>query len=207
MRIGLFGGTFDPVHYGHLLLAESCREQCRLDRVVFVPAGIPPHKRDRELTPGDARVAMLSLAVAGCEAFEVSRYEVDRTEVSYSVTTLRHFQRQTPDAELSLLVGADMLLDLPRWREAEAICAAAVIVAVRRGGVGEPDFAALAQIASPERIALFRSRQVVMPAVDFSSSDLRRRAGDGRSLRFFTPRAVEEYLRAHNLYRPSESPS
>jgi nicotinate-nucleotide adenylyltransferase len=207
MRIGLFGGTFDPVHYGHLLLAESCREQCRLDRVVFVPAGIPPHKRDRELTPGDARVEMLWLAIAGCEAFEVSRYEVDRTDVSYTIAALRHFQQQAPGAELSLLVGADMLLDLPHWREAEAICEAAVVVAVRRGGVGEPDFDSLAGIASPERIALFRSRQVVMPAVGFSSSELRRRAGDGRSLRFLTPRAVEAYLHTHGLYRPSESPS
>jgi nicotinate-nucleotide adenylyltransferase len=201
MRVGLFGGTFDPVHYGHLLLAESCREQCRLDRVVFVPAGKPPHKRDRELTPGDARVEMLQLALSGCEAFEVSRFEVDRAEVSYTIQTLRRFHQQSPEAELSLLVGADMLHDLPQWREAEAICGMAVVVAVERGGVRPPEFGVLDPVASAERIALFQSRRVVMPALDLSSSDLRRRAAEGQSLRFLTPRAVEEYIRAHGLYR------
>src|SRR3972149_908469 len=115
MRLGVFGGSFDPVHYGHLLLAECCREQCRLDRVWFVPAGIPPHKRDEELSPGTMRAEMLKLAVAGNEHFAVSRFEIDGDEVSYTVDTLRPFHDQEPEAELFLLVGADLLDDLPGW--------------------------------------------------------------------------------------------
>ena len=97
MRLGLFGGSFDPVHYGHLLLAECCREQCRLDRVWFLPAAVPPHKQGRQLTPAAARIEMLQLAIAGHEAFGVDRYEVDRGGVSYTVDTLRHFRGGDPD--------------------------------------------------------------------------------------------------------------
>ena len=118
MRLGMFGGTFDPVHYGHLLLAECCREQCRLDAVWFLPAAVPPHKQDRELTPAGRRIEMLELAIAGNPAFSVCRYETDRGGVNYTVDTLTHFRDEDPGRELFFLLGADMLLDLPHWRNA-----------------------------------------------------------------------------------------
>ncbi|HBO43658.1 MAG TPA: nicotinate (nicotinamide) nucleotide adenylyltransferase [Planctomycetaceae bacterium] len=205
MRLGLFGGSFDPVHYGHLLLAECCREQCELGRVLFVPTATPPHKKGRPLAPADDRVAMLRLAIAGQEAFEVCAHEIERGGTSYTVETLRHFRQTRPDDELFLMVGADMLNDLPNWREAAEICRLAQPVAVHRPGTGPIDFACLEPIASPERIAQTRRLQVEMPEMGMSSTDLRRRAADGRSIRYQTPRAVEEYIRTQGLYGAGDS--
>lgn len=200
MRLGLFGGSFDPVHYGHLLLAECCREQCRLDRVWFLPAAVPPHKQGRQLTPAAARIEMLQLAIAGHEGFGVDRYEVDRGGVSYTVDTLRHFRGEDPEGELFLLMGADMLHDLPQWREAEKICQLAILVVARRPGVGELDFGCLAGLASPERIELARRHQVDMPQIGLSSTEIRRRLAEGLSIRYRSPRAVEKYIETHQLY-------
>lgn len=201
MRLGVFGGSFDPVHYAHLLLAESCREQQQLDRVVFVPSAAPPHKRDRELTSAESRLAMLELAIAGHEPFTVSRCEVDRAGVNYTVDTLRHFRTEHPKAELFFVLGADMLLDLPTWREVGQVCELATIVAVRRAGVAEPDFGGLNGVVRPERIQWFREHQVEMPALGLSSTEIRRRVAAGRSIRYMTPRAVEKYIETHGLYR------
>ena len=201
MRLGLFGGSFDPVHLGHLLLAECCREQCRLDQVLFVPAGVPPHKRDHAQASPEARVEMLELATGGHEAFAVSRLEIERGGVSYTVDTLRHYRSALPEAELFFLLGADMLHDLPHWYEAATVCELAIPVAVRRAGVEEPDFTCLAAIASPERIALFREHQVEMPAMGLSSSEIRQRVAAGQSIRYRVPRAVEKYVETHGLYR------
>jgi len=201
MRLGVFGGSFDPVHYAHLLMAESCREQRQLDRVVFVPSAAPPHKRDQELTSAESRLAMLELAIAGHEPFTVSRCEVDRAGVNYTVDTLRHFRAEHPEAELFFVLGADMLLDLPTWREVGQVCELATIVAVRRAGVAEPDFDGLNGAVRPERIQRFREHQVEMPALGLSSTEIRRRIAAGRSIRYMTPRAVEKYIETHGLYR------
>lgn len=201
MRLGLFGGTFDPVHYAHLLLAERCREQCRLDRVVFVPSAVPPHKQGQGLTPGPTRIEMLQLAIAGHEQFAISAFEVDRGGVNYTVDTLRNFRGEQPQAELFFLVGADMLHDLPTWREAGRVCELATIVAVRRAGVPEPDFTCLASLVPPERIEDFRTHQVEMPAMGLSGTDIRRRVRAGLSIRYMMPRAVEKYIEARELYR------
>ena len=200
MRVGLFGGSFDPVHYGHLLLAECCREQCPLDKVLFLPAAVPPHKRDRELTPAAMRSEMLDLAIAGHEQFAVSRFEVERGGISYTIDTLLHFRAEHPGAEFFLLLGADMLHDLPHWHNAAQVCGLATPVAVRRAGVPEPDFACLASVASFEQIERFRRHQVEMPEIGLSSTDIRKRVAGGRSVRYRTPRAVEKYIQARSLY-------
>lgn len=201
MRLGIFGGTFDPVHYGHLLLAESAREQLRLDQVWFVPAAVPPHKRDRELTAGKQRLEMLELALAGNEAFHVSSLELDRGGVSYTIDTLHAIHKKQPNAELFLLMGADSLHDLVNWRQPAEICQLALLAVVRRGGVAEPDFGLLKDLISAERLQAAIDSQVEISAVDFSSTDLRRRAAEGRSLRYRTPRSVEKYLESQQLYR------
>ena len=200
MRLGLFGGTFDPVHLGHLILAECCREACRLDRVFFLPTAVPPHKSDCAYTPCETRIAMLELAVAGNEHFAVNRHEADRGGINYTVDTLRHFRKEMPEAELFFLLGGDMLHDLPNWREAAAVCELATVVSVSRAGTREPDFGCLADIASVERIEVFRRHQVQMPAIEISSTDIRRLVGQGRSIRYLTPPAVECYIAAHGLY-------
>lgn len=201
MRLGLFGGSFDPIHLGHLLLAECCREQCRLDQVWFLPAAVPPHKQGHRQTPGDARAEMIELAVGGHETFYVNRYELDRGGVSYTVETLRHFRAEQPDWELFLLVGADMLHDLPHWRESGEVCRLATPVAVCRPGESEPDFECFAGLVSRERIDEIRAHQVEMPQVGISSSEIRRRVAQRRSIRYQTPRAVEKYIQTHGLYR------
>jgi nicotinate-nucleotide adenylyltransferase len=203
MRLGLFGGSFDPVHFGHLLLAECCREACRLDQVHFLPAAHPPHKQERELTAAEHRIAMLQLATAGHAAFLVSRFEIDRGGVSYTVDTLRHYRSEYRESELFLLLGADMLLDLPHWHEARQVCTLAIPVVAGRAGLGAADFSCLGQIASPEQIETFRGYQVTMPQIGISSSEIRCRVAAGLSIRYWTPRAVEKYIEEHRLYRAS----
>jgi nicotinate-nucleotide adenylyltransferase len=200
MRIGIYGGTFDPVHLGHLLLAESCREQVRLDSVWFLPAATPPHKQDRELTPAKDRIEMLELAVGGYLAFSICRYETDRGGVNYTAETLAQLHQQEPAAEFFFLLGADMLRDLPRWRNPELLCELALPIAVRRPGEPPPDFDLLQGIASAERIAAMRQCAVEMPAIGLSGSDIRRRVAAEKSIRYQTPRAVEKYIETHGLY-------
>jgi nicotinate-nucleotide adenylyltransferase len=200
MRLGLYGGSFDPVHYGHLLLAECCRETLRLDELWLIPAAVPPHKQARTLAPAKHRLEMLELALGGHEQIKVSPVEIDRGSVSYTVDTLAAVQSVHPGATLFLLMGADSLRDLPTWREPRRICELSIPAVVCRGGTTPPDFSVLAPLVSAERLAIIRSAQVQMPLVELSSTDLRERAAAGCSLRFRTPRAVEKYIETHRLY-------
>jgi len=207
MRLGIFGGSFDPVHYGHLILAECCREQCRLDEVWFMPAAAPPHKIGHVLAPAKARIEMLELASSGQEAFRVSSLEIDRGGVSYTVETLRAIAREQPQAEMFLLMGADSLRDLPTWREPAEILTLAIPAVVRRAGSAEPDFGPLAKWVSAAKLEAIKSSQVEMPLIELSSTDLRLRTKEGRSLRYRTPRAVEKYIETQGLYSSAaESP-
>jgi nicotinate-nucleotide adenylyltransferase len=201
MRLGIYGGSFDPVHYGHLLLAECAREQLHLDQVWLIPAAVPPHKQEREQAPAKARFEMLELALAGNDWLRPSNLEIERGGVSYTVQTLLDVKNSQPDASLFLLMGADSLRDLPTWREPERICELALPAVVRRGGSPEPEFGVLAPFVSAERLAQIRASQVEMPLIELSSTDLRERAAAGQSLRFRTPRAVEKYIETHGLYR------
>ena len=195
MRLGIYGGSFDPVHYGHLLAAEQCREQCALDELWFVPAAVPPHKRDEALTPGQQRAEMLELAVAGMPHFRVSRIELDRAGPSYTVDTLLALQQNDPSRELFLVLGADSVSDFPTWREPRRIAELATLLVVNRGHT-PPDLTCLAELTGPRAPIV-----VSMPAVDLSATDIRRRIRERRSIRFMTPRAVEVYLGEHELYR------
>ena len=202
MKLGIYGGSFDPVHYAHLLLAETAREQLALDQVWFVPAATAPHKQDREAsTAAKQRIEMLELAIAGHEAFRVCTLEIDRGGVSYTVDTLQTIHEQLPDAELFLLMGADSLADLLTWREPARICELAWPVVSRRHAAPEPDFALLGHLAPPARLLAIEQMRLQMPIMELSSTDLRQRAAEGRSLRYRTPRAVEQYIAAQRLYR------
>ncbi|HEX3998693.1 MAG TPA: nicotinate-nucleotide adenylyltransferase [Pirellulales bacterium] len=204
MRIGLFGGSFDPVHYGHLLLAECCREQVALNQVWFIPAANPPHKRGSELTDGMKRVDMLRLATGGQPAFVVSTMELDRGGISYTVDTLEALHAQLPASELFLLLGSDSLAELATWRDPARICALALPVAVRRAGGPPPDFSPLATLISADRLEAIRRLAVEMPLVELSASAIRRRTAAGLSIRYRTPRAVEQYIAAGRLYASTE---
>jgi nicotinate-nucleotide adenylyltransferase len=162
---------------------------------------VPPHKQGWELTPAIHRIEMLELATADNPAFSVCRHEIDRGGVNYTVDTLRHFQEEEPERELFFLMGADMFLDLPHWREAARVCELALPVVVHRPGAGPIDFDCLSGIASDERIEAIRHHQIEMPEIGTSGTDLRRRVHLGQSIRYRVPPAVEMYIQTHGLYR------
>jgi nicotinate-nucleotide adenylyltransferase len=201
MRLGIFGGSFNPVHYGHLLLAESCREQARLDEVWFIPNALSPLKQDQPPAAAKHRIEMLQLAIGGHESFKVSTIELDRGGISYTVDTLAEIAAQQPQAELFFLMGGDSLADLPLWREPQRICELALPLVVRRHGSPEPRYDMLAGLVSAERLKAVRQMTVDMPIIELSASDLRRRAAASQSLRFRTPRAVEKYIQTQSLYK------
>ena len=194
MKIGIFGGAFDPVHNGHLLLADQCREQCGLDEVWFVPTRNPPHKEAGCLSPGKDRFEMLVLATAGVPEFVVKRIELDRDDVSWTIDTLRSIRETNPQDELFMLIGADSLCDLPTWREPEAIAKLATIVAVNRGDADHVCVEGLSPLIRD------RVRFVTMPGVAISATDIRTRVADGRSIRFLVSRAVEQFVLERGIY-------
>jgi len=200
MRLGIFGGSFDPVHYGHLLLAEICREQHRLDRVWFLPAATPPHKRSQQMAPDKQRTEMLALAIAGNEAFDISSIEIDRGGVNYTADTLEQIAAAQPGAELFFLMGGDSLRDLATWRDPQRICAAATPVVMRRPGI-EPDFSTLQPFVSAGRLAEISAHMVDAPLIEISSSNIRENVAQDRSIRYRTPRSVERFIATHELYR------
>jgi nicotinate-nucleotide adenylyltransferase len=203
-KIGVFGGTFDPVHVGHLIIAEQCRDQSELDQVWFIPAARPPHKQDRPLTPFGQRVEMLALALAGQPAFRIDQLEKDRAGPSYTADTLDELRRQHPAAELWLLLGSDSLADLPHWREPLRIIRQAGLLIWIRPGWPTYDGTELRRMLSLSDELELRQQVVYGPMIDVSSSDLRRRVAEGRSIRYLVPRAVERYIQEKRLYRPKE---
>ncbi len=203
MRIGIFGGTFDPVHWGHLLLAEFCREQCRLEQVFFVPSAQPPHKLGQPITPARHRLQMLQLATAGNPAFAISDCELKREGPSYTYQTLEHFHQAHPQDELYLLLGGDSVAELPGWKHPERICRLARLVGAARPGSPPPDWEALRPLVPESRWQQAPPVTVSMPQVELSSREIRRRCRQGLSIRYQTPRAVEVYIHQHGLYRES----
>jgi nicotinate-nucleotide adenylyltransferase len=201
MRLGVFGGTFDPVHVGHLILAEQCREQGRLDLVLFVPAARPPHKEEGALTPFDKRVEMLKLAISGQPAFRALDLEKDRPGPSYTVETLTELKTKYAGADLLLIMGSDTLHDLPHWHQPASILNLAGLLVAPRPGWAMIAAADLRQALGLEATWPLNLQEVTVPVLDISSRDLRRRLAEGRSVRYLIPRAVEAYIEDKGLYR------
>lgn len=195
MRLALFGGTFDPIHNGHLRIAEEAREQLELDRVVFVPNRVSPFKTGRDVTPGALRVAMVRAAVADNPAFAVSTIELERLGVSYTVDTVAALRAEYPNAALFFLTGADAVRNLSAWREPERLLGLAQIAVATRPGVDENQITQ----ALPARW-LKQLRFIATPGLDISATDLRARIRDGRSIRYLVPPAVENFIGERRLY-------
>jgi nicotinate-nucleotide adenylyltransferase len=200
MRVGLFGGAFDPVHLGHLIVAERCREDAGLDEVWFLPSYRPPHKAGQALTRFEHRCEMVTLAVTGQPLFRVEPIEQELPPPNYTSETLAELRRRRPGDEFALIVGADSLIDLPHWHEPKRVMDQAEVVAVPRPGVGLWTADRLAAAVGLPRTAV-RLTAVVCPLIEIASRDLRKRVADGKSIRFLVPRAVEEYVRDKGLYR------
>jgi nicotinate-nucleotide adenylyltransferase len=201
VRLGVLGGTFDPPHVGHLILAEEARTRLELEKVLFVPAGDPWRKAAREITAAQHRLAMVRLMVASDPYFEVSTLEVERQGPSYAVDTLQALHEQHgPRLELYFILGEDALHDLPHWKEPARILSLAWLAVAARPSSepwSDPDLEAAVPSLSERVVPL------PMPAVDISSTALRERARAGLSLRYLVPLPVEEYIRRHGLYRAS----
>jgi nicotinate-nucleotide adenylyltransferase len=196
-RIGVLGGTFDPPHLGHLIIATEFLFALRLDQVLFVPAGRPPHKTDRVISPDDDRLAMVRLAIAGAPAFAVSTIDIERDGVSYTADLLERLRAERPDDDLFFLMGEDSLRDLPTWHDPNRICRAAELGVATRPGIRVDLAATLAALPDCRD----RLHFVAPPPIGISSSELRRRVRDGEPIAYQVPAAVERYIREHGLYR------
>lgn len=196
MRIGVLGGTFDPVHLGHLILAEEAREVLSLERLLFVPAGMPWRKTGRPISPAEHRLAMLRLALEG-SPFELSTLEVERPGPSYTVDTLRELHAAFPAASLYFIMGYDALLDLPNWHQPQEIVRLALLAVARRPGAED----SLEELERELPGVSGRVVWVTMPPIGISASDIRSRVRAGRSVRYLVPPGVEEYIHRHRLYR------
>ncbi len=199
MRIGVFGGTFNPVHLGHLILAEQAREQGRLDQIWFVPAARPPHKDPN--TSFRHRAEMLHLAVAGHPAFRVDEQEESRPGPSYTVHTLTELARQHSGHEWFLLIGADTLAELHEWYDPVGVVRQAGLMVMGRSGQRILTAEELRSVLNLSADVPLQLEVIAAPLIDISSHDLRRRAAQGRSLRYLVPRAVEIYAQEKGLYR------
>lgn len=194
MKIGVFGGTFDPIHWGHLVLAEEARLAAGLDRILWLPAARPPHKADRSLAAWEHRVAMVRLATCETPEFEVSDLEGQAEGPRFSFETLEALVATRPEAELAFLLGSDSLLDLPGWRRPERILELARLVVLPR-----PGFALeAAPAALRDRVFMVDGVQVAI-----SSTLVRARVATGAPLRYLVPAPVRAYIEQHGLYRPS----
>ncbi|MDR1377876.1 MAG: nicotinate-nucleotide adenylyltransferase [Synergistaceae bacterium] len=205
-KIGIMGGTFDPVHYGHLLAAEECRRELALDRIVFVPTGTPPHKRSRPITPSEDRYAMTLLATAGVREFFVSRTEIDRDRsshalASHTVDTLKEFlERSIQPLELFFITGLDALLSIDTWKDYMRLPSLCTLVTATRPGYSVAGVGALPDV-------IRRGLKVVeIPQFAISSTEIRSRVREGRSIRFLVPHLVENYIESCGLYKGSEVP-
>jgi nicotinate-nucleotide adenylyltransferase len=184
MRIGILGGSFDPIHHGHLILARAAKEELGLDRIVFVPANKSPHKAETKPATAEDRLKMVQLAIQGEEGFEASDIELKRPAPSYTIDTLRELTKLHPEVELVLLIGADNAAKFDTWREPQEIRRLAEIAVLDRAG------------SSAEQ-----GWPVVRRLIDISSTDIRARVAGGRSIRYLTPDSVCDYITAHGLYR------
>lgn len=189
MRIGVYGGTFDPPHVGHLIVASEVCDALRLDRVLLVPSAEPPHKRGSVRASAELRLRMVRAAIAGDRRLEVDDIELRREGASYTVDTLRALRERDPGCELFFAVGVDQLREFHSWREPDEVARLAHLVAISRGGEQvDEDFP-------------FPVTRVGVTRIDLSATDVRRRLSEGRSVRYLVPDAVREIIEREGLYR------
>lgn len=196
-KVAVLGGTFDPIHIGHLIMAEQTYNEFDLHQVIFMPSGNPPHKDSGRVTGSVHRLKMTGLAVRDNKHFTVSEWEIKKEEESYTVDTLSHLEKTYPDWQIFFLIGADSLFDVFNWKKPEYILGHANLIVVSRPGYN------LEKIYKDDRFRPYRQRINVLDGIliDLSSSRIRDLVRKGSSVKYLVPREVEEYIRFNNLYR------
>ncbi|MBS4026803.1 MAG: nicotinate-nucleotide adenylyltransferase [Clostridia bacterium] len=195
-RLGIMGGTFDPIHYGHLVTAEAVRSKFNLDKVIFVPSGKPPHKRDQEITTQEHRVLMTVLATITNTYFDVSRVELERQGYSYAIDTVQHFRQiYGGQTEIFFITGADAILEILSWKKVDDLIDECQFVAATRPGYEQKDLAKLL----PEKI-INKIMKISVPALAISSTDIRRRVRENQPIKYLLPEQVEDYIFKHKIY-------
>lgn len=198
MRLGIMGGTFDPIHLGHLAMAESVRENFLLDEILFIPSARPPHKVEQNITPEVHRLMMTFLATQSNEKFQVSPLEILREGLSYTLDTMNQLEKKFgEDTELFFIIGADSMIDLPKWHKSQELVAKVHFIATTRPGV-EVNLEEVKKFFGEDAKNIF---QIAVPGLEISSTDIRERVKNGRSIKYLVPEVVEEYILKENLYK------
>ena len=191
VKLGIFGGTFNPPHVAHLLAAEGVRDHLKLDKILFVPAAMPPHKQKDDVIPAKHRLEMVKLAIKGNPFFELSDIELRRRGPSYTIDTVNEMKRLYPHDEIFFILGIDLLIDFETWKEPGKILEGCTLVAMNRPGF---------DLGVVDKKLLSRVELVNVPSVDISSTNIRRRVKSGRSIRYLVTAEVEDYIRCNSIY-------
>jgi len=199
-RIGIMGGTFDPIHMGHLVTAEQAREQFQLESVIFVPAGKPTHKKEKEVTDPEHRYLMTFLAVINNPYFSISRVEIDSVEPSYTINTVRFFlETYQQKVKIYFITGADAVLDIPTWKDYQELLEKCTFIAASRSGYSLEKLKDKVQPYYPDIFEKVHLMEI--PAMAISSTFIRERVKEGKTVKYLTPEAVEQYIYKSKLYR------
>jgi nicotinate (nicotinamide) nucleotide adenylyltransferase len=199
LKLGILGGTFNPVHYGHLLMAERAREALDISKIIFMPTGNPPHKDSKTVATADDRFKMVELAVGDYDNFIMSKLEIDREGKTYTVDTLKQLKAEYgEDTQIFFIIGADVLMDIPKWRSAGEVARLCKFAAIQRAGYNKEEFASQAKHLYEEFGA--EIEEVEMPIIEISSTDIRTRISDNLSIKFMLPDNVIKYILEKGLY-------
>mgnify|MGYP000946546579 CR=1 FL=1 len=200
-RMGLMGGTFDPIHQGHLVTAEAARSQFKLDKVIFVPSGQPPHKADQLITPKEKRYLMTELATVTNPYFDVSRVEVNRPGDSYAIDTVLYFREMLPeDGEIFFITGADAIMEIVTWKDVDLLFENCSFIAATRPGFNLTKMRQRLQ-KDLKKEYLSKIIPIEVPAMAISSTDIRKRVAEGRTIKYLLPESAENYIYKNDLYK------
>ena len=197
MKLAIMGGTFNPIHIGHLVCAEEAVSQFELDQVLFMPTGLPPHKEIKKGISSEARLQMCMIATRDNPRFEVSRYEIDRKETSYTVDTIRHFRRQQPETDLYFISGADAILEILEWKDPDELLSMAMLIGATRPGYPLDRISGnLEKFLQAKKVKIME-----IPGIGISSTIIRDRVSEGKSIRYLVPEGVRRFVYEEGLYR------